>query len=348
MLNNLPILLTPPAKAEGGLITVFYEEIVTLIAENTLQAGRFYVIVDFQTIYDRPDYTTEGSVKYGEIETITSPVYEPLVCFALTTNKLHSKVMSTLHPEDLLQYDVRYTSTEVNSSPAKGRITERIDDKNNRTDYDHRYIFFKRYEDGEGNFVSYKDTGLAFQLKPTFTEDSVNNFLGNYAYLFDGTEDYPFKLSNNVFAGLSQNNTIGTQSYNNHFQGDFSQNTIGTELSNNVSYGGFISNKIETGCHNNTFTGFVYGNKISSGFASNEIQGIFSRNTTNKSFTNCLTLNGFKNNIIDCELNEIDFTFADYVYREMNCQIVLTDDNETKKLIFYFSEALLSVVNITD
>jgi predicted esterase len=33
-------------------------------------------------------------------------------------------------------------------APAKGRISERIDENNNRTDYDHREIKFIRYDNG--------------------------------------------------------------------------------------------------------------------------------------------------------------------------------------------------------
>jgi hypothetical protein len=73
-----------------------------------------------------------------------------------------------------IQYDWTYNTTFVNGSPAKGRISERIDENNNRTDYDHREIKFIRYDDGAGNFTVINDNGNASGEFLTF----VQNFTG--------------------------------------------------------------------------------------------------------------------------------------------------------------------------
>jgi hypothetical protein len=70
---------------------------------------------------------------------------EPILLLAISTTGFSPTVYSTLYPQDKITYDITWNTTEITSSPAKGRITERIDEFNNRTDYDHRTILFKRY-----------------------------------------------------------------------------------------------------------------------------------------------------------------------------------------------------------
>ena len=72
-------------------------------------------------------------------------VTEPILLLAISTIFFSPTVYSTLYPQDKITYDITWNTTEITGGPAKGRITERIDNFNNRTDYDNRSILFKRY-----------------------------------------------------------------------------------------------------------------------------------------------------------------------------------------------------------
>jgi len=120
-----------------------YSQFVAEANAGVLTPGRFYLMTDYQTCYDQPNYDnlknpiTTGNYKTGTIE--------PILLLAISTTGFSPTVYSTLYPQDKISYDITWNTTEITSSPAKGRITERIDNFNNRTDYDNRSILFKRY-----------------------------------------------------------------------------------------------------------------------------------------------------------------------------------------------------------
>jgi len=120
-----------------------YSQFVAEAGAGVLTPGRFYLMTDYQTCYDQPNYDnlknpiTTGNYKTGTIE--------PILLLAISTTGFSPTVYSTLYPQDKISYDITWNTTEITSSPAKGRITERIDNFNNRTDYDNRSILFKRY-----------------------------------------------------------------------------------------------------------------------------------------------------------------------------------------------------------
>jgi len=127
----------------GGVIETTYSELVNNITGETLTPGRFYLMTDFQSCYDQPNYDNfKNSIFTGNYKTGTT---EPILLLAISTTGFSSTVYSTLYTNDKITYDITWNTTEITSSPAKGRITERIDNFNNRTDYDNRNILFKRY-----------------------------------------------------------------------------------------------------------------------------------------------------------------------------------------------------------
>ena len=135
---------TSGTSGGGGATEVTYLELVSLITGGTLTTGSYYLITDFQTCYDQPDYDynrnpiiTSGNSKTAEID--------PIIVFATSSTTLSENAYQPSYPNDSIKYDISFTVTERTGSPAKGRITERIDEFNNRTDYDHRTILFKRY-----------------------------------------------------------------------------------------------------------------------------------------------------------------------------------------------------------
>ena len=133
----------------GSFSDITYADLVSMIGTNSLVSGNYYQISDFETIYDQPDYYIDGIGK-GQVTTKTSS-NEPLTVLAISTSGISKQVFQVNRPNDNLQYDITFSSTEVNGSPAKGRISELIDGNGNRTDYDHTNIEFKRYQNYERN-----------------------------------------------------------------------------------------------------------------------------------------------------------------------------------------------------
>jgi len=120
-----------------------YSELYNLTTGGTLTPGIFYLMTDYQTCYDQPNFDSyTNPITTGNYKTGTT---EPILLLAVSTTGFSPTVYSTLYPQDKISYDITWNLTEVTSGPAKGRITERIDNFNNRTDYDHRTILFKRY-----------------------------------------------------------------------------------------------------------------------------------------------------------------------------------------------------------
>ena len=121
-----------------------YDELYSFAIGGTLTAGSYYLMTDFQTCYDQPNYdNTKTPITTGNYKTGTT---EPILLLAVSTTEFSPTVYSTLYTNDKITYDITWNTTEITSSPAKGRITERIDNFNNRTDYDNRNILFKRYD----------------------------------------------------------------------------------------------------------------------------------------------------------------------------------------------------------
>ena len=120
-----------------------YDELYSFATGGTLTAGSYYLMSDYQACYDQPNYNnTKNPITTGNYKTGTT---EPILLLAVSTTGFSPTVYSTLYPNDKITYDITWNTTEITSSPAKGRITERIDNFNNRTDYDNRSILFKRY-----------------------------------------------------------------------------------------------------------------------------------------------------------------------------------------------------------
>ena len=147
--NLGPTGATGPGSIGGVIITTynsFYNTITS--SPGSLSPGTLYIISDYQTVYDQPDFTFDGVSTYtpkASVVTKTSSI-EPICVLATSGSTLAPDAWSLVYPSDKLKYDIFFNATEVMGAPAKGRITERIDDLGNRTDYDHRTVEFIRYE----------------------------------------------------------------------------------------------------------------------------------------------------------------------------------------------------------
>jgi hypothetical protein len=186
------------AKQFTNAIEVTYEELYNLYSGSTLIAGSHYIITDFRTCYDMPDFDVYGKPSVGDETYVDSstfkpnediknpdggliddtktratldgdianpditgtPVeasrYQPIIVMATSESTLAPDAYQPLYPNDKIQYDITFNTTEATGEKAFGRITERIDEYGNRTDYDHRNIYFKRY-----TLYSYNERTLA-------------------------------------------------------------------------------------------------------------------------------------------------------------------------------------------
>lgn len=276
--------------------TITYADFYTAITGGNLVVGKTYIIMDFQTVYDQMDFDNSGNLK-SSLTTKTGAVEEIWV-LALANDRIASTAYSKTFPNDRIQYDWTYNATFVNGSPAKGRISERIDEWNNRTDYDHREIKFIRYDDGAGNFTVINDNGNASQEFLTFGnayatntgELIFNNYLGDFysiSGLFSGQE-YP----NNVFlSGFVIDNKIGCLFYNNII--------TGSEV-----YGNYFNSE----CSNNIFLGKVFDNSINSSFINNICYDNFGSCISNSAITDNLfrgsvSFSSFQGNLILNDFN---------------------------------------------
>jgi hypothetical protein len=303
----------------GSYNSVTYSELYNLFTGETLNPGSYYLINDFQTCYDQPDYdNTKTPITTGNYKTGTT---EPILLLAVSTTGFSPTVYSTLYTNDKITYDITWNTTYITSSPAKGRITERIDNFNNRTDYDNRSILFKRYDGYSYNEnnplagligisgitgttgVLYGNTGTTFtsnffngdivsvrNLDPSFFEvisvesDSIAIISG---VTINETTDSPYYFGNND----------GIMSY---YQPNINQNQVYeyTTFGDAIDDGGAVNNYI--GNYSNLHLEFGTGDFL---LANNVLlAGSFRNNTIG---------NGSYNNTFndDCDNNQIGDSF---------------------------------------
>ena len=299
-------------------ITGTFSEFKTLSNNNELKAGTLYKMTNFQTIYDQPDYSDAITPK-ATVVTKTAPV-DPIILLAISSTKFAKEVYRPSTPNHTLEYDFDFTTTEINGTPAKGRISKCIDEFENSTDFDHTVVEFIRYEriSGSGTFNSYWDTGFASEETLMFKGQAGLNTYGNNAFAFQSGGFYApdFILGNNVFEAGCNNNSIGIIYTNNTIGYNFGSNTIGDNFGSNTIRdnfgsntvgGGFGRNTVGTNSRNNTIGGgsrdntigdYFGGNTVGDNFGSNKVGGSFRGNTVENEFQNNTIEDSFQNNIV--------------------------------------------------
>jgi hypothetical protein len=318
-----------------------YDELYSFATGGTLTAGSYYLMTDFQTCYDQPNYNSIGDpITTGNYKTGTT---EPILLLATSTTGFSPTVYSTLYPQDKISYDIIWNLTEVTSSPAKGRITERIDDKNNRADYDFRAVQFIRYVgyfseryytgkinlDGATGLV--ESTGTGTQFTNDFTVGDIFGIyipdfgIGSFQYyevssIVSDTEMYvtgrTLSTVNNAYYSAGQRlpdymnpfqcNITGTT--NDEFAEYYTfnnDNNFNTYLGDNINYNTFIlsNNVFLSGSYrNNTFGGNVVGNTLNDDMDSNIIAPYCQYNIITNDFDKNSIGSNFQYNIIDCDM----------------------------------------------
>ena len=341
------------------VLATTYSDFYTSITTSQLDIDKKYLITDFQTIYDQPDFSAIGTPK-AVVSTLTGAT-EPIIVTPVAVDEISNVALSTVYPNDSILYDWTFTATEVMGVAAKGRITQRTDTSNNTVSYDSRNVLFKRYDDGLGNYTIYWDNGNASNSAiPTFNDitTSYNNYFVNTPPTIVDATNNGFLLNNTVFLTTeSYNVRAGFNFYNNTFEnfvessfgnycydniifgvsnfgntiGDyFWRNTIESNFQRNTIELGFFNNTIESGFRNNTIDKEFYNNTIGSGFRFNTIGLSFRNNTILTDFVsnkigNSFSYNnigtGFQNNVVG------NFFFTNTIGNNFNDNIVSNDFN---------------------
>jgi hypothetical protein len=326
------------------LTSLTYFAFTELITNSELTKGYFYEINDYETCYDQPDFTaTDSAVTTGNYK--TSGEVQPIIVFATATNEISIDAFQAAYPKDKIKYDWTFGTTEVTSNPAKGRIIERIDEFNNRTDYDHRNILFKRYTmyypnqklpgtltmvDGAvtgvdtefnslsvGNRIHITDSDLEYMITAitgdttmTVTGITYNNVNGSY-----------FSTTNSI-TGYKRNNTSNPTGFTEHYTFDL-DNDDNYYINNYIgNYGNlrtwdandfYLANNVFIGGDyiNNKIGDNSYNNTFDDDCDSNVIGTGFYNNTTNDDFDDNVIGDNFNNNIIttDFDDNQIGNSF---------------------------------------
>jgi hypothetical protein len=319
-----------------------YSQFVTEANNGVLTPGRFYLMTDFQTCYDQPNYDTDGiPITTGNYKTGTT---EPILLLAISTTGFSPTVYSTLHPQDKISYDITWDITEVTSGATKGRITERIDEFNNRADYDFRAVQFIRYVgyfseqfyngkinlDGTTGQVTTSQSGTSFT-----TDFTVGDIFGVYSPGINGIASFQYYEISSIVSNVEMYVTgrtldnvsnvyyssgIRLPNYMNPFQCNITGTTndefaeyytfndgtnYNTYLGDNVNYNTFIlsNNVFLSGSYrNNTFGGSVVGNTFNDDMDSNIIGPYCQGNIITNDFDRNIIGSYFQFNIIDCDM----------------------------------------------
>ena len=317
-------------------VDISHSELLTLKGAGELVPGTFYLINDFYTAYDRPDYDIYRS-KVSEPEYIKSAESSILV-LAISENELAAEAWQPDYPRDKIKYDITYNTTEFGGT-AVGRITERIDEFNNRTDYDHRVVEFKRYPiytyskempltgevqllaDGTVNgtdtnftsltadhIISIEGTSETYYKIVSITSNSLMTVTGSFISAGGPGLKY-YSASQTGYISYYPNNISGSDDFELYptFELGESDNVFNNYIGNHAigftkdGIGDFIlSNNVFKGStyQNNTFGPNSYNNTFEDDCTNNQIGSNFRNNITNDDFDGNVIGNGMELNFI--------------------------------------------------
>jgi hypothetical protein len=346
------------AKKYANAIEVTYTPLTKLIDNSALIAGSHYIITDFRTCYNRPDYDQFKNPVEVSGSTYFQEAIEPIIVMATSENTLASDAYQPAYPNDKIKYDVTYSQTE-SANPAFGRITERIDEWNNRTDYDHRTIQFKRYlfyyyskevpqtgtmellNDGTvngigtfftslntGDVIAYPNSSEVFFRIDSISSDTVMTVSGLSINSYGGSNTFYLANSSGNHDSYYRSNADNPTDFQLYltFAND-------TKLNNYIGdYSSYFLNSVAGD--------FLLANNVfkDGPYRSNTIGNISYNNTFNDDCTNNTIGNRFINNIIDDDFdrNKIADYFnnniitANFEYNQIgdnfNNNIIINDD----------------------
>jgi hypothetical protein len=331
-----------------GVTPVTFSSFSALLTSSGLTDGSFYLITDYQTVYDQPDYFIDGSAKGASSIVTYTGANEPILVLATSSNTISIDAYQPSYPNDKIKYDWSFASTEITGTPTYGIISERIDEYENRTDYDHRQINFIRYQSYKsgGNLTGTINeydctTGVMLGNGTSFTTElSIGNIIlldtkNDLGYqvgvkivnIIDDTtldvvidSEYTstvFTVSGGYDFDFSKLTSIGSyKSYKEIYIGQRNEGDY-IETSTFVLDGNTIDNYINNNrasnsflLSNNIFDITCHKNIIGNESSNNTIGSDFSNNTISVNFSNNTIGNNFGTNTIDSDFT--DNTIGDY------------------------------------
>ena len=312
---------TPQPITPLPATSVKYAELVNLINESQLVPNTNYLITDYATIYDQPDYGADGLPK-PSVATVQGQT-EPLIVYAISVNQISNVALSTVYPNDIIFYNWDFQYTEYMNQDARGRITKRISGAENiETGYDFRAVVYKRYQDPTTLLYTVVNDNEQDSLSniPTFGSDCNNIVISNVRT--GGADEPIFFMPNSVFgANCSEISTLDNF-YNNTIGNDCQSNTFGYLCVGNVIGNGFANNRILNYFSYNTIGNKVYFNNILNNFQNNTIESDFFYNIIGNNFGsqngNIIKLDFSYNNILgDFYGNSVEQSFnRNQIFRE--------------------------------
>ena len=323
---------------DSSLISVTYEGLRILQDDSELRPGSHYLISDFKTCYDQPNYDyngnaiTTGNYKQGNVS--------PIIVFAISSSQISEIAYQPEFPGDIIHYDPSVSVTEVTEGAAFGRITYRKDNQGNSFDYDFREILFKRYDGyfSEGVYagtVSIDGSGNVTGTNTSFTNSATGNIIGllnKYSsplvsyyqivsiadntnmvvtgHTFNSGNDLIF-VDANLISGMSwkQNNIISNTNSTEYLTFENREDCFNNTCGNTAAYTVwdeptfFLSNNVFRGGSyiDNSFGSNFRNNTFNDDCNSNTIRGNFYNNIITNDFDRN-TINGdFYDNVIDCD-----------------------------------------------
>jgi len=331
----------------GGYSEVTYSGLVNTIMTSGLTAGSFYLITNFRTCYDQPDFDYNGNaITTGNYK---QSAVQPIMVFATSVSTISSEAYQPAYPNDKIKYDWTYSATETTNNVAYGRITERIDEFDNRTDYDHRTILLKRYRlytNREGlrlnGTIELLDDGTVEGNNTSFTALTV----GDVVYIPNADPSYYeiVTIDDNVTMTVS-GDTIATAGAGSAFY-------LAVEEDNDGS--GYFSYK-RTNVKTNDFVEYTtFGDAISNEYAKNNYVGNYANNYTNISGGEFLLANNVflegpyeSNKFGDyCYNNTFGTDNSNNIWGDYCYQNVSTNDIDDNIIGHYFNNNLINT-NLT-
>jgi hypothetical protein len=328
----------------NNLTEVTYAQLTNLYGNQGLTPGQYYLITDYKTCYDRPDYDQYRNPIAVSNDSYVQGDVTPLMVLATANDRLAINAYQPSYPFDTIKYDINYSTTE-SGNPAFGRITERVDEWGNRADYDHRTITFKRYRfytyyrynpiagtvqlqsDGTvlgsgttftsltpGDVIAIRNSSETFYQIESIADDTTMTVVGN-VITETGGGGFSFFIANAQGYDSYYQNNIGDPSIfelYNTFEAVNSDGCLGTYIGDHSSY--FI---------NEGLGDFLLANNVlKDGRYENNIIGDSSYNNT------------FND---DCTSNRIGYAFRNNI----------TDDDFDRNIIGDFFENNLIISNFT-
>jgi hypothetical protein len=297
-------------------ISLPYNDLKNLKNSGLLKSGQNYIINDFQLRW--------WNQSVNNTVVLTGSAIEPLVVTAVNASGIHTEAKSTLHPEDIVYYDIDATSsntwgTRNINTPIpnfKGWIYRRNDTKKNiDIGWDWRYITnnccrpdmssVNLYNSGTTYNLHNVVKDVSGKLYYSVVNSNTNNNLTNTNFWLPVS---PFNESQTYFATyITEDGELAFKTNNNIsvslpplYQTRIQQPTFVTSLDqeSQLNIENVNNIKIQNGFQNVIIGNNFYSNTIGEGFHSNTIGEGFQVNSIGNRFDTNVIGNGFTTNTI--------------------------------------------------